>query len=1197
VLSFGASQGHADGHRALNAEKSPLRLTKLELHGFKSFADFTSLTFSQGVTAIVGPNGCGKSNVSDAVRWVLGEQRARLLRGAKMDEVIFQGSSARRAVNIAEVSLHFENEDGGLPIAFREVVITRRLSRSGESDYLLNGAPCRLRDISDLLRGTGLGADTGVVIESKMIDALLSDRPDDRRELFEEAAGVGLYRDRRRTTERRLEETTADLQRLDDLISEVTTQLRSLSRQRRRAERHSELTGRRFTVEIALAAREMDAWRDELARLEPRVGELRTELPGAEAAVEAAEASRDFAHAARAAAEAERAELSRMVAQQRDQAQEIRGEVAVAEERQRNAAHRRQRAEAEASQGQLQGARIGEHRDHATHERQALDQALEAFEAQLSERQREEDASRDAVSNARTAADAAERTLRDVQDRARHVAMDHERVQRELDDATARTPTLDAERLELADSLATARRDHERGIGALAEAQARAVTAAAELDEARQADRVTRDQDAEARGEFARLDETATALQARSHALEGLERERVGLAPSTARLLHDREQFEEGAVLGPLSDFLSTDPASARLVERFLGATAHAVLVRDRAAAESVRRWHERVNPGPLLLLPLDAVPVSAPGSGGPDTPGISVEARAPASAWVSALLGRVQPLDGGVAFVDARGAVWLPGAEGGPGPVRRRAEMASLRLELETVEGARKAAMVRATTARQALLHAEKRAADALDASVVAQHMYRESAEHHATVERRAVHAARDLDDAAQLSTQLARRCAELRDHLVTHKAEADSLGFQLEERQAVLAAARARLAEAELGLERARDQRTACQVEQARLHARMQVASDREERLSDELRSASERVAALHAELNALAREDAAVAEQLAMWRADLSVRAATLADGEGRLGLAERTAVEAGEMQMRAEHALDEARHAAARLAESVHHAELRLADLSGRRRAIRERLEAEWRRPLEDMLGTAQALDADDEALQAEAASLREQIEGLGPVNVLAIEEHDEVARRVEFLTAQRIDLGDARNALQQAIREIDVTAREMFLKTFVHIRDNFHHIFLTLFGGGECDLRLENPEAPLDCDIEIHASPRGKRTQRIHLLSSGERALVALSLLFGIFLTKPSPFCLLDEVDAPLDDANIGRFVRMLTEFKARTQFIVITHNPRTTTEAADAVYGVTMQEPGVSSLVSVRLRGAPVDTVSPSEVVEALTTA
>ncbi len=220
--------------------------------------------------------------------------------------------------------------------------------------------------------------------------------------------------------------------------------------------------------------------------------------------------------------------------------------------------------------------------------------------------------------------------------------------------------------------------------------------------------------------------------------------------------------------------------------------------------------------------------------------------------------------------------------------------------------------------------------------------------------------------------------------------------------------------------------------------------------------------------------------------------------------------------------------------------------------------------------------------DDETLRGELGTVRRQLDELGQVNPLAIEEHTEEQKRLEFLTTQRNDLTSAKHSLQQAIREIDATARELFLATFTQVRENFRQIFMTLFGGGECDLRLENPDAPLDCDIEIHASPRGKRTQRIHLLSSGERALVALSLLFGIFLAKPSPFCLLDEVDAPLDDANVGRFVRMLNEFKSKTQFIVITHNPRTTTEAADAVYGVTMQEPGVSSIVSVRMRGGAV---------------
>jgi chromosome segregation protein len=374
------------------------------------------------------------------------------------------------------------------------------------------------------------------------------------------------------------------------------------------------------------------------------------------------------------------------------------------------------------------------------------------------------------------------------------------------------------------------------------------------------------------------------------------------------------------------------------------------------------------------------------------------------------------------------------------------------------------------------------------------------------------------------------------------------------------------------------------------AQSHARLQVLRDRERRLEEERSAAQGRLATLEQELAQLDDADKTLAERTATWQSELSARSATLGDAEERLAAAERAVTGADEAVAAAEHALDEARQEGHERAEALHHAELRFTELSGRRAAIRERLEAEWRRPLDELLASFEPVELGDEALRTEADALRQQLEALGPVNPLAIEEHEEEVKRFEFLTTQRNDLNDARNSLQLAIREIDITARELFLNTFTQVRENFRQIFMTLFGGGECDLKLENPETPLDCDIEIHASPRGKRTQRIHLLSSGERALVALSLLFGIFLTKPSPFCLLDEVDAPLDDANIGRFVRMLNEFKKKTQFIVITHNPRTTTEAADAVYGITMQEPGVSSVVSVRMRGVAVDDDVPDEV-------
>ena len=1162
-----------------------MRLTKLELHGFKSFADATQLHFESGATMIVGPNGCGKSNVSDAVRWVLGEQRARALRGAKMEEVIFQGSSARRAVNVAEVSLHFDNDDGSLPVPFREVVITRRLSRSGDSDYFVNRAPCRLRDIQDLVRGTGLGADSGVVIESRMIDALLSDRPDDRRELFEEAAGVGLYRDRRRSTERRLEETTVDLSRLDDLINEVQSQVRSLARQRKRAERHGELTRRRFGVELTLAAREMEAWRDELARLEVRVAELREQAPGAHEAVADAERAREGAMAGRSAAEAQRSELARIVASQRQSVLQLQGEMAVAQERQRNALSRRQRAEQEREEGEQLGVRVGSERAAAAEERAQLEAELRRAADELAQRVAAEEEARRAVAAARAAVEQAERRGRELHDQLRRLELEREAAGRELADVAQRAETLEADRAQIAEGHGAVLREAVEAGEALQAARRHVAESAAALDEARAAAGAARGREAEARTALFRVDETHTALRGKVSALEQLERERVGLAPAAARLLKERERFPEGAIVGPLSDFITADAASALAVERFLGNTVHAILVRDAEAADAVRRWHAHANAGPLLLLPLDALTPDGDPLGPPLDDAIlaRVEAAAPARDWVRVLLGHARSVDDGAAFLDARGALFLPGSGGGPGPLQRRAELSALRKELARSESARAEASAVADAARAALRAAEEHASSVAEASTEAQRLARRAEEHRGELERRRQRAERELEQAQALAAKLAARREELVQRAAALDGQVQGVLAALAERDGETSAARARLRGAEEAQEAVRERRTVCQVEQAQAQARLQVAADRERRLAQEAEKATARLASLHQELSTLAQHDNVLADQMNVWQLDLESRQGSLADAEGRLADAEQALHAAGDALAAADHALGEARRSAGTLGEELHQAELRYTELSGRRQAIRERLETEWRRPLEQLLAELVPLEIEDALLREEADQLRRELDAMGPVNPLAVEEHEEELKRLEFLTTQRSDLAEAKLSLQQAIREIDTTARELFLATFAQVRENFRQIFMTLFGGGECDLRLENAEAPLDCDIEVHASPRGKRTQRINLLSSGERNLVALSLLFGIFLTKPSPFCLLDEVDAPLDDQNVGRYVRMLNQFKTQTQFIVITHNPRTTTEAADAVYGVTMQEPGVSSLVSVRMRGAAVE--------------
>jgi chromosome segregation protein len=1051
-----------------------------------------------------------------------------------------------------------------------------------------------------MVRGTGLGADSGVVIESKMIDSLLSDRPDERRELFEEAAGVGLYRDRKRSTERRLEETAVDLGRLDDLIAEVQAQVRSLARQRRRAEKNAELMRRRFTVDIALAAREMELWRDELSRLETRVTELRTEAPAAEENVAASEAARDEAHGARAAAEARRNELARLVSEQRESTLQLRSEIAVAEERQRNAVARRERAELEKREGGSTVERVNEELESAIHHRRQLESELTLANERHAATSAEEERVRASLAAARAAVETAERAAREMREVAHRHALDRAATERETQELTARRIALVEEQAQLADSETAIRRELTKADESLADARGRSSLLNAGHAAALAALRAAREADSAARSALLRAEEAYTALESKLNALEELERERVGLAPAAARLLRERDKFGAGGVLGPLSDFISTESDAAAVVEKYLGATVHAVLVRDRSTAEAIRAWHAASNPGPLLLLPVEGLDRSSNDQHDGDDLSRLVQSESPAAHWVRALLGRVQPIENGTGFVDARGAIWLPANVAGPGPLRRRAEIGELRGALVDTESARHAAAEKAESLRAGLGAAERAVAQAQEAAELASREASEQEDLHASVTRRHHRALKEVGDASALLERLAARELALNEsasRIAEAIAEKEASVIQLD---AAIVDARRVLAETETMQENARDRRTESQIASAEANARLQVAMDRERHLNEEFASASARLESLQSELSTLSAADGELAQQLATWHLDLDAQQATLEDSEARLASAELAVKTADQKLESAEHELTAVRHRANAVSEELHASELRLTELSGRRAMIRERLETEWKKPPENLMPSVEPLDLDDDALRAESTQLREQIDALGPVNPLAIEEHEEEQKRLEMLTNQRADLAAAKLSLQQAIREIDTTARELFLTTFVQVRENFRNIFMTLFGGGECDLRLENAETPLEGDIEVHAAPRGKKTQRIHLLSSGERALVALSLLFGIFLTKPSPFCLMDEVDAPLDDANIGRFVRMLNQFKANTQFIVITHNPRTTTEAADAVYGVTMQEPGVSSLVSVHMRGAAVEeaiagTLTPAESAEALT--
>jgi chromosome segregation protein len=1150
-----------------------MKLTKLELSGFKSFADTVALTFEEGVTAIVGPNGCGKSNVSDAVRWVLGEQSARLLRGGKMEDVIFQGSAARRPVNLTEVSLFLDNSDGDLPIAYREVVVTRRLSRSGQSDYLLNGAPVRLRDIQDLLRGTGLGSDAGVVIEAKMIDLLLSDRADERRSLFEEAAGIGLYRDRKHSTERRLEETAVDLQRVEDLIAEVQSQIRSLARQRGKAERHAKLTEERFAVQLTLARRLLERLTQDVAGMESRFEELTHLLPAARTRVSDAELRREEVSRSRSAAEGQRTEIARRLAGVRVELGKLDGDLALAGERLANAHTRRIRAEDERSQAQLRAQQAAAEQESATADRGAAGGEHERIRAELAGRASLEEAVRRRLTEQRDDVRRREQELQQQAQTLRSLEGERTALEGELASLRERVTQAASHRAGLQIELTAAERRRDHAIERAGFLSHEARRAAADAEHARHLVAETREREAMHRADRRQAEEALAQMTARRNALEELERDRVGLAPAAAALLAARDQFD-GGVLGPLSDYVTTAREDAELAERLLGNWMHAVVVRDGDTVRAVQAWHARQQPGALILLPLDPGPqIAADGS----TLDGRLQAEGPAARWVRAALAGSEVVDrSGRVLRRASGAIFLSGAGMPSGPLRRRAELSSLAGEVDRAGGAVTAAEAALLETVASLAAREGALADATSAAEKAREEERLSVAAREDAVRLAANLTRESADSesqlARLTERLSRseqRMTEIDAALVEGELARGRLDQDL-------GSARALLAELETEQEAAREQRVHWQVQEAHVAGGLRSAEERLARAEAMRLEAESAGQALAGELAQLDADEAVVVRQQGEWREARSEREIALHRLESASADAEAALAEAESALAAAEREVAESRATLESGNEESHVLQVRLTEASGTRRAIVDRVEAEWHRPFDQLLEAAPMLDLDLETLQAESARITETLDAIGPVNALAVEEHAEEVKRLQFLTAQRDDLVGARQSLIQAIREIDGTARAMFLETFTAVQGNFLRVFQTLFGGGECELRLANPDDPLESEIDIHAAPRGKRTQRIHLLSSGERTLVAVSLLFSIYLTKPSPFCLMDEVDAPLDDANVGRFTRLLDEFKSGTQFLVITHNPRTM-QAADAVYGVTMQEPGVSTIVGVRL--------------------
>jgi chromosome segregation protein len=1178
-----------------------MKLKHVKTFGFKTFADPTTLTFSPGITAIVGPNGSGKSNLVDAFRWSLGETSSKSLRGGKLEDVIFAGNDSRKPLGLAEVSVLFDNSDGRLPVAFAEVEITRRTYRTGDSEYFINRSPVRLRDIADLLSGTGLGVGSYAMISQGQIDAILTSKPTDRRVLFEETAGIGRFLARKNESMRRLEQTERNAVRLNDLIVELERRVPELETQVRRAKRYRKVSARVRDLEIlgylrAGASRRAER---EMVRAQLDAGEARR-------AAAAANVASLGAKLAGARTDAYRQELA--LEEARTHVQSRRAELARLEADYAASLARREALEGQSTQTAQDAAR-------AQQERTTLQATIELREREIAPLAEELDTARERELEAANALTAARSTLEQIFTQLR-----------EVEAAAAERATANAERRVQAENLRAQSERADRDLEAARERAAQLAIAAgsaahglrergertAELEDVRRdnaaglesAEREASEaQDVLAAALSSHRDamSAVTGAESRLHTIEELENNLEGHVPGTRAVVEAWQRGELSGIEGIVSNLVTIDERYARAMDVAFGARLSNVVTTTSEGAERCIEFLNRKEAGRATFLPLDTLR-NREGRVLPDelgrVPGVIgyahalVETDERFRSIVNFLVGNVLIVDRlqtGIELVRARGlrdtVVTLGGEQitgGGAitgGRFQRERSILSRRMQARTLretlielranlargEAALQAAHERAQTAIDArenerrglanldLQMAELRA-QAAAAATEARRTETESAAASARVEELAVlqRESREQRRVAETTAVAGDETDADRTRLEGDLAQARSTIGQAEERQTHAASRASDIRERLAGLGADRDAARArlgiLDVDEKRAIGARELMLADIATLADETRSLHVRI---EGERRGVNDGDAALEHA----RRDRDRIAATQLEVEADLKLAEQTEREASGVGERDR---------------------TRLAEIDAELGMLVSQFAANPADEEECRDVEARYAGEPDEVVD-DLPRLREEFARLATnANLNAEAERDEVNERQTFLRTQMDDLTAARETLLESIREIELQTQAQFNETFAKVADAFAKTFAEIFPGGTASMWQSNPENLSETGIEIAVAPPGKKSMPLAALSGGERAMTAAALIFALMTVKPSPFYLLDEVDAALDDANVERFAAMIRKFSADAQMIIVTHNKRTM-ELADRLYGVTMREPGVSAIVSAEL--------------------
>jgi chromosome segregation protein len=1178
-------------------------LKKLEIQGFKSFADRTEVVFTPGMTAVVGPNGSGKSNISDALLWVLGEQNVRSIRGQKAQDVIFSGSGKRRPTGMAEVSLTLDNSSGILPVDYSEVTITRRAYRSGESEFYINKAACRLKDIYELFLDTGVGREAYSIISQGEMDAMLSARSEDRRALLDEAAGIKKYRHRKKEAERKLENVQGNLNRVNDIVSEIQVEIDPMAEQAEIAKRYLELAERLREIEVGILAHDLRRFTAEietirsdkdsdskgieeadlhLAAREERKSALEVDLSNADAQVETFGSIYQDA-----VTQAERTESQLALVRQRHQsaagalerlAEEIRqleSRISAIESQQLNVSAEREEAEAEESkinallleknaeldavQGRMRSAskavedqksnyiELAKKLATQRNELANTEGRIESLQALLSRRsaefaeagrsaehaksecetaQAKVDSTRTELAEVATSMAALREALQEKQRVSREIISELERINRQLVDKSSRLKTL----REMED----AKEGYYHGV--------RTVFAGLKANRISGGFSVVADVIKVPRGYETAYEValggslqdiiTDTDREAKS-AIEFLKMTKGGRATflplnmmrhSQSPML--KEYAGKHGILGLGNELISFDPKYAPAIDSLL---SRVLIAKDLDSAVAVSRsaagWSKIVTLEGELVFPSGAM------TGG-QAPTKTVN-----------ILGRKQEIDSlasDVRSLTSDGSGLQKKNEGLKGEIETVSKTLS---ETETNDTRLKMSLLEGERRLEFAVREEKRLSRELDGARTERDSLQENLRKAKETQSALVLA---IETADKENTSLDGLMSQTEGEMKKLQAECDSITVEINSASVTLAS----LAQKRISVERVlEDSESAIRDHKAEIARKQRELGQ----ARDDSGNTEQRTSELEKELKTAREACDRTLAQCEQWRKTKQSLLTSSMDVNDQIKSLSRKREE---------------------LTQKVHSAELREARLDMQIAQSIARLAEEYDISAEVALAMEPSEERNGSA--AEVIRLRREIRGMGEVNTGAVQEYERLKERFAFLSAQRQDLMDAKDDLSKAIREIDEGTRGIFMETFNAVSTAFNSMFQRLFGGGSTELVLTNPEDILETGIDVMIELPGKKRQNLLLLSGGERALTAAALMFALMSVRPSPFCLLDEVDAPLDESNVFKFADMLKEFAERTQMIVITHN-KNTMEAADVLYGVTMQEPGISTLVSVKL--------------------